>query len=168
MQLIKDGKLGSSINAVTMVCEPLMLVDLMLQTNRHTTTLEPFRELARNGHAHLELKGELLLYQGRLFVPEDDQLRTKLLNEIHATLPAAHPGRNKTRKIAARQFYWPRMNADIDLYIAACQSCRRASTPRDKTLGCSNHCLSRTDPGSTSQWISCHLTRTSMVMTTSL
>jgi hypothetical protein len=136
MQLIKDDQLGISLHNLTLAKEQVHLVDQLLHANRNAESLETFRMTARESqNPHLKLEDGLLLYQGRLFIAEDNQLRTKLLHEIHATLPAAHPGRNKTRKIAARQFYWPRMNGDIDVYIAACQSCRRASTPRDKTPG---------------------------------
>jgi predicted aspartyl protease len=135
MQLIKDEQVGVSLNNLNLEKDQLLLIEQLLQVNRTSESLQGFRSSAIEGHQHLRIEDGLLLYQGRLFVPEDDQLRTKLLYEIHATLPAAHPGRNKTRVIAARQFYWPRMNSDIDIFVAACQSCRRASTPRDKTPG---------------------------------
>lgn len=136
MQLIKGEQLGISLHNLNLRKEQLHLVDQLLHANRTAKSLEFFRITAREGqNPHLHLEDGLLLYQGRLFIAEDDQLRTKLLHKIHATMLAAHPGRNKTRKIAAQQFYWPRMNSDIDIYIAACQSCRRASTPRDKTPG---------------------------------
>ena len=66
---------------------------------------------------------------------DEGEIRTRLLNEIYASMPTTYPGRNKTRKIVARQFYWPRMNSDVDIYVNAYRICRRTTHPRDKTLG---------------------------------
>ena len=46
-------------------------------------------------------------------------------------LIARSPGRNKTRKLVGARYYWPKMIADIDRYVANCRICCRARAPRD-------------------------------------
>lgn len=61
-------------------------------------------------------------------------LRTKIIEDLHARILTAHPGRNKTRRLLCKKYWWPNMNGDIDVYIENC-SCRSAKVPRDKTPG---------------------------------
>ena len=38
----------------------------------------------------------LILYQGKVYVPKDEELRRRVVQLHHDTLPAGHPGRWKT------------------------------------------------------------------------
>jgi hypothetical protein len=44
-------------------------------------------------------------YRGRRYVPEDNQLRLRLIQEHHETALAGHPGRAKTFDLLDRQYY---------------------------------------------------------------
>ena len=81
------------------------------------------------------MQGACLLYQDRLVVPEDGNLRTKLLKFVHAALDTAHPGRTKTLQLLAPRYYWKGLRADLEQYIANCHECRRALVPRDRAPG---------------------------------
>ena len=73
--------------------DTLELIDQVLKANREHDSLQKYRDLAgRNGW---EMKQGLLLYFGKLVVPDVDHLRTKLIHEAHATRTTAHPGKAK-------------------------------------------------------------------------
>ena len=76
-----------------------------------------------------------LTYRGRLVVPDVDNLRTRLIAEVHLQKPTAHPGRNKTMGVLKDQYWWPKMQADVSQYIANCHTCHRSQVPRDKPPG---------------------------------
>jgi hypothetical protein len=46
-----------------------------------------------------------LLYQDRLYVPQKEDLRARLLNEIHRQPSTAHPGRTKMRTLVKERYY---------------------------------------------------------------
>ena len=50
-------------------------------------------------------------------------------------MTTAHPGRNKTKILARRLYWWPTLSVDIDRFVANCHECRRSHKPRDKTPG---------------------------------
>ena len=110
----------------------LGLIDKILYANRSQQQLENELDHVAQGQVGWEVKDGLLLYDGRLVVPDVDNLRTKLLAEIHGQVSTAHPGRNKTIALVARKYYWKGMRSWIEQYIANCQVCKRALAPRDK------------------------------------
>jgi hypothetical protein len=83
----------------------------------------------------LELEDGLLLYNGRLVVPQISHLQTKLIQEAHSQVSTAHPGRDKTYKLLRPRYYWRGMLLDIERFVRNCSYCRRADIPRDKTPG---------------------------------
>lgn len=111
------------------------LTDAILTANRESADLEVWREKARQdleGFSMLDEK--LLLHKGRMVVPDENHLRAKIIQEAHSRIITAHPGRTKTRKIVSSRYWWPRMTADVDRFVANCL-CRASKDPRDKTPG---------------------------------
>lgn len=139
-ELIKPTQLGMELLPMEVSPTQLSVIERLLELNRTSESLQTLRDKASPASEDVRNNWtintqDLLLFQGRLVVPDEGIIKTELIREIHDSLTTAHPGRNKTRKIVSRQFYWPRMNADIDIYVNACQTCRRSSVPRDKAPG---------------------------------
>lgn len=83
--------------------------------------------------AHCEERNGLLLYQNRVWIPED--IRVKLLCEVHDQPAMGHPGIGKMIRIIKRQFYWPRMDKTITQYVKNCHICKRSKPTRDAYNG---------------------------------
>ncbi|EFQ91148.1 hypothetical protein PTT_12096 [Pyrenophora teres f. teres 0-1] len=79
-------------------------------------------------------QGELL-YRGRRWVPSDENLRTRIISEVHDSLSAGHPGREITYKMVARDFFWPGMSDNIRRYVRNCDVCGRTKPWREGTQG---------------------------------
>jgi hypothetical protein len=103
------------------------------------------REEKRTFPAHLKLKVSVaectldkegrLLFRDRLWVPELEELRTKMIQGTHDSRACGHPGRDSTGAILARQYFWPRMYEDVRRFVRNCDACG-ASTPwRDRRQG---------------------------------
>ncbi|KAH0611537.1 uncharacterized protein H6S33_010802 [Morchella sextelata] len=76
-----------------------------------------------------------LLYRGALYVPDDNDLRLKLLKEYHDNPSAGHPGRAKTLELLNREYYWPRMRNYVDQYVRNCNVCARSKASRNAPYG---------------------------------
>ncbi len=70
---------------------------------------------------------------GRLFVP--NPLRSEVLQWAHASLPSGHPGTMKTCKLIQRKFWWPRLQRDVQEFVAACSVCAQNKEPRTHPHG---------------------------------
>ena len=81
------------------------------------------------------LDQERLHYKKRLWVPADDHLRLTLIEAHHAGISAGHPGRERTLELISREYYWPRLAADVIRYVQNCQICHRVKAFRETFRG---------------------------------
>ena len=66
-----------------------------------------------------------LLYKNRLCVPNDMDLRMKILYESHNTVFTMHPGDNKMCLDMKQYYWWRGMKNDISEYVSKCLVCQQ-------------------------------------------
>jgi len=76
-----------------------------------------------------------LTYDGRIYVPADDTLRSQVISHFHDNPESGHFGSLKTAESVSRDFYWPAMNATVRKYVAGCEVCHRLKAPRHASHG---------------------------------
>src|SRR5208282_3116829 len=60
-----------------------------------------------------------------IFIPDDRNLRTTILKEVHDSELAGHPGREKTFELLRRHFVWSNLFKDVQDYVKTCDICQR-------------------------------------------
>jgi hypothetical protein len=118
--------------------QDLQLVDRVLQANRTDPTLALYRGKAETDDEDWTMQDGLVLFKGRLVVPEDDELKVALTDELHKQPSVAHPGKTKTKGLMKARYYWPKMDEYLDRYVKNCHTCRRFHTPKDLPPGLLN------------------------------
>ncbi|KAI5649734.1 hypothetical protein M9H77_35739 [Catharanthus roseus] len=88
--------------------------------------LEDFRTLEADGS---------LYFRNRLCVPNDTELKRKILEEAHRSKYSMHPGENKMYKDLKQKFWWNGMKREIAEYVAACLTCQRVKAEHQKSAG---------------------------------
>ncbi|KAK8945232.1 hypothetical protein KSP39_PZI008141 [Platanthera zijinensis] len=77
----------------------------------------------------------LLLMNGRLCVPNINNLRKDILYEAHNIPYSIHPGRTKMYHDLKEDFWWPGMKKDIIAYILSCHICQLVKAEHQKPGG---------------------------------
>lgn len=96
------------------VSKDVELLDELLQSNKSDAELEAYRKLAREKLGGWSFTEQGLLLKGdRLFVPERNNLRTRVLEYIHLVKALCHPGRNMMRRLVSDRNFWPRHMGDV-------------------------------------------------------
>ncbi|OWY98037.1 reverse transcriptase [Phytophthora megakarya] len=70
----------------------------------------------------------LLLYNDnaeRIVVPNDPDLRGRIMYEYHDVLTEGHPGHEKTYSLLTRDFYWNHQYKRVRRYVRTCDVCQR-------------------------------------------
>ena len=73
--------------------------------------------------------------QGRICVPQDDEVRTLIIAEAHDSPMAGHFGMDRTLELVQRNWYWKGMQRDVREYVRTCTICQRAKHSTSKPPG---------------------------------
>ena len=77
----------------------------------------------------------ILLYKGRMVVPNQRSLVHELIGLHHDEQSAGHWGVQKTKELLQRKFSWEGMRQDIEEYVGTCPICQGNAAPRHKPYG---------------------------------
>jgi hypothetical protein len=85
---------------------------------------------------YYELKVDgILVYKGKVYVPNSSELKNAVLKEMHKVPYAGHRGYQK-RIVAVRcQYIWPGMKKQVANYIAMCLECQKVKTKHRHPTG---------------------------------
>ena len=61
----------------------------------------------------------------RIVIPDDSDLKLRIMYEYHDAPASGHLGREKTYLSLSRDFHWPNMYKWVRKYIRACEACQR-------------------------------------------
>ena len=86
------------------------------------------------GECSLSQSGQLL-FRGRRWVPDSEELRTELIQQTHDSIQCGHPGRDITGALLSRQFFWPNMSRQVRQFVRNCDACGRNKAWRDRRQG---------------------------------
>jgi hypothetical protein len=106
------------------------------QDKSHTEILEYFHHKStappsvKQGFKDYEMEGGLLFYQGRILVPDVNELREELLRIFHNSPMAGHPGQQQMLELLSRAYYWPGIRANVYLHVDGCETCQQIRLPR--------------------------------------
>jgi hypothetical protein len=76
-----------------------------------------------------------LLYKNRIYVPNVQDLKLIILNEMHNVPYAGHPGYQKTMAAVKSHYFWPGMKREIAEYIARCMECQKVKVEHRHPTG---------------------------------
>ena len=82
-----------------------------------------------------KIEGDLVLKEGKIYVPKDEELRTEVV-QLHHDVPAAgHGGRWKTVELVTRNYWWPGVTRDVGKYVEGCDLCQRMKNRTEEPAG---------------------------------
>ena len=72
-----------------------------------------------------QMERDLVLKEGKVYVPKDEELRAEVI-WLHHDVPAAgHERRWKTVELVTRNYWWPEVTRDVGRYVEGCDLCQR-------------------------------------------
>ena len=77
----------------------------------------------------------LLRLDGRIYVPDTNDLRLRVVQYFHDHIIAGHQGMNRTLEIIRRDYTWPKIREFVRTYVKSCTTCARAKYPRRRPYG---------------------------------
>ncbi|QRV84489.1 Retrotransposable element Tf2 protein [Ceratobasidium sp. AG-Ba] len=87
---------------------------------REITTLGP------KGVPEIRYQRGVLEYDGKIYIPDDRDLRIEILQRFHDSPIAGHQGHARTLELISREYYWPGLKAQVNRYVDTCEVCQRS------------------------------------------
>ena len=136
---IKANKIGHSLIHAD---ESAILSAIRKSKVLDESVVKAVEELQNSSTKHLRsdewsVEQNLILFRGMVYVPNDDNIRRKLVALHHDSPVAGHPGRWKTTELVMRNYWWPGMTKYITAYVKGCDPCNRTKVFRQKPSGSS-------------------------------
>ncbi|KAD5508860.1 hypothetical protein E3N88_16563 [Mikania micrantha] len=99
--------------------------DSRLKIDPYTNNI--MQELANDptSFPDFSMVGHVLLYKGRMVIPDNTNLKNRILHEAQFTPMAGHGGFLKTLKRASSYYFWPQMKQDISTFVQNCLTCQQ-------------------------------------------
>jgi len=82
-----------------------------------------------------KIEGDLVLKEGKIYVPKDEELRVEIIRLHHDVPAAGHGGRWKTVELVTRNYWWLRVMRDIGKYVEGCDLCQRMKNRTEEPAG---------------------------------
>jgi len=76
-----------------------------------------------------------LWYQGKIWIPNDEGIRTTLIAQHHEPPQAGHGGMAKTTELISGRYDWQKIREDIKRLIKHCDTCQRTKVVRHAPYG---------------------------------
>lgn len=74
----------------------------------------------------ISLRDGLLFIQGRIYIPNDHDLKLSVLAAYHDSRTFGHPSEKTLFRLISRHYWWLGLRADCDRYTGSCLTCRRS------------------------------------------
>jgi hypothetical protein len=119
------------------VVQPQCL-DRIKQAQEDDLKLQDLIDRTRHGEAYgfyLTEGGTLKTNNRRAVIPNDVELRRKILEEAHQTRYTIHPNNNKMYQDLKKKFWWYGMKWNIAEYVVQCPSCQFVKAEHQKLAG---------------------------------
>jgi transposase InsO family protein len=81
------------------------------------------RKLAQ-GIQEWNFEDGILLFRGKIYIPDNLDLRRQITRAHHDVSAAGHPGRWKTYELMQRDYWWPGMSNFTKAYVDGCATCQ--------------------------------------------
>ena len=70
-----------------------------------------------------KMEGKLVLKEGKMYMPKDEELRTEII-WLHHDVPIAEYGRKwKMVELVTRNYWWLEMTREVRRYVEECDLC---------------------------------------------
>ena len=137
---IKDNWIRSIYEVVVKGPEVDLLEKIKKARSKDKDVVRVVEEIKKAGVRELwgnkwKIEGKLVLKEGKVYVPKDEELRAEVIWLHHDVLVAGHEGRWKTVELVTRNYWWPGVIRDVGKYVEGCDLCQRIKNRIEEPAG---------------------------------
>jgi len=78
---------------------------------------------------------EVAYMDGRIYVPNNKNIKEEILKEHHDPADVGHPGQHRMQELIKRTYWWPGLKEDVKRYVQGCIKCQQNKVQHQKKAG---------------------------------
>jgi len=138
--VIKDNWIHSLQEVVIEGLEVEMLEKIKKARSKDEDIIRIVKEMKRMRVKELwgnewQLEGELVLKEGKVYIPKNEKLRAEVIWWHHNVMVAGHGGKWKTVELVTRNYWWTGVMRDVGKYIEGCNLYQRMKNRTEEVVG---------------------------------
>ncbi|KAF8089382.1 hypothetical protein N665_0507s0002 [Sinapis alba] len=99
--------------------------DLLTRIRQAQGLDENLKKVASNDKTEYQTaSNDTILVNGRISVPNNQELKEEIMRQSHSSKFSVHPGLNKMYRDLKRYYHWVRMKSDVSEWVAKCPTCQ--------------------------------------------
>ena len=106
-----------------------------IKETQYLNTEERNRLMQKEGSECRINSDDILQFEDRLWIPQDEALRREILQEVRNSKFSVHPGSTKMYRDVRQRFWWPKMKRDIAQWVSSCLTCQRVKAEHQRPSG---------------------------------
>ena len=99
-----------------------------------TREKEVLQALQKNDGSAWE-ENEVAYIDGRIYVPNNKNIKEEILREHHNPADVGHPGQHRMQELIKRTYWWPGLKEDIKKYVQGCVKCQQNKVQHQRKAG---------------------------------
>ena len=133
---IKDHQLCSLSEVVIEELKVNTLEKIKIARSKDKEVFRVVEEMKKMGIKVLrgeewQIERDLVLKEGKIYVPKDEILRVEIIQLYHDMLVAGHKGKWKTTELVTRNYQQPGVTSDVKKYVEGYNMCQRMKNRTD-------------------------------------
>jgi len=88
-----------------------------------TKEQEVCKELEKEDSQLYEENG-IVYVDGRIYIPNNQKIRERILQENHKLVNIRHPGQQRMMELIKWNYWWPGIKTDVKKYVQGCFKCQ--------------------------------------------
>jgi hypothetical protein len=119
------------LHATTISMYQSYLKDIIIEATKSNLQYRELVEKLQQGNLQQKIDeykidtDKILMYRGRIYVPNSQELKNMILGEMNKVPYAGHLGYQKTIAAVKSQYYWSGMKKEVADFIAKCLECQK-------------------------------------------
>jgi len=78
---------------------------------------------------------DMVYMEGRIYVPNNKDLKEEILREHHDPADIGHPGQYRMQELIKRTYWWPGLKEDVKKYVQECTKCQQNKVQHQRKTG---------------------------------
>ena len=109
--------------------------DIIKKIRKNNTREKEVVQALKREDGSTEEEDEVVYMEGRIYIPNNKDLKEEILREHYDPADVGHPGQQRMQELIKRTYWWLGLKEDIKKYVQECVKCQQNKVQHQRKAG---------------------------------